>query len=328
MNLTECFKAQIPNLRSELTGLKLPVDSEKVEKIISSNFSLLFESEGEFRQNLTQSEDYILQAALSLLHAQQEITMNLVNNQPSKQFIPTQIKSAEFTDNNRENREPNTKSIKDIKVSAQNSALGSAGGAIVGNVLFGGWGAVFGAIAGTALVIYLSSTKNSEESKNTTDKIKPKPTPLYSEKLSDSPIDVEKFIAIIGQICESVDNLIDTFRSQIKKVVTKYESLEKPTIEREYRTLLEGIQSLIGYKRGHNLNDEKYLSKLQSRVEDLAELLDNYDLEAIDYSENNSAWFDAVESEKASEIKMVYPAIVKNGQLIIKGKIFIPKQID
>lgn len=246
MTLTECFKAQIPNLRSELTGLKLPMDSENVEKIISSNFSILFESEGEFRQNLTQSEDYILQAALSLLHAQQEITMNLVKNTQSNQMpivLPTPLEKEDRATSASTKIGNSSKSFKDIKVSAQNSAIGSAGGALVGNVLFGGWGAVFGAIAGTALVIYASSTKTQEDAKINSEKSNVKPTQLSSESIQNSPIDVDKFISIIGQICESVDNLIETFRAQIKRVVNKYESQEKPSIEKDFRTLLEGIQS-------------------------------------------------------------------------------------
>lgn len=328
MTLTECFKAQIPNLRSELTGLKLPMDSENVEKIISSNFSILFESEGEFRQNLTQSEDYILQAALSLLHAQQEITMNLVKNTQSNQMpivLPTPLEKEDRATSASTKIGNSSKSFKDIKVSAQNSAIGSAGGALVGNVLFGGWGAVFGAIAGTALVIYASSTKTQEDAKINSEKSNVKPTQLSSESIQNSPIDVDKFISIIGQICESVDNLIETFRAQIKRVVNKYESQEKPSIEKDFRTLLEGIQSLIGYKRGHSSEDAKYTSKLQTRIEDLAELLDNYDLETFDYTPDHSEWFDVVESPNASEIKMVTPAIIKGDALVLKGKIFIPQ---
>lgn len=327
MTLTECFKAQIPNLRSELAGLKLPIDSEKVEKIISSNFTILFESDGEFRQNLTQSEDYILQAALSLLHSQQEITMNLVKNNQTKPnsvgiLTPLGNEGQADCDNIKGN---SSKSIKDQKVNAQNSILGSAGGALVGNVLFGGWGAVFGAIAGTALVIYVSSTKLSDETKKITESTKRKTTLSTSESNQNAPIEVDKFINIIGQICESVDNLIETFRAQIKRVVNKYESQEKPTIEKDFRTLLEGIQSLIGYKRGHNSEDVKYTSKLQTRIEDLAELLDNYDLLTIDYTPDHAEWFETVESPNTTEIKMVTPAIVKDDVLILKGKVFIPQ---
>ena len=72
-------------------------------------------------------------------------------------------------------------------------------------------------------------------------------------------------------MCESVDNLIDTFRAQVNRVVQKYESQEKPSLEKEYRSLLESIQSLVGYERNHDMSEEKYNKKIQERIENLSE---------------------------------------------------------
>ena len=198
-------------------------------------------------------------------------------------------------------------------VNAPNTLIGAGGGALVGKLLLGGWGAVFGAIAGTAVVLYLAQQP-----------AQPEKAPTPKVVIANTPVDTNALLSVISQICDSLDNLITTFRAQIQRVVHKYESQEKPTIEREYRVLLEGIQSLIGYKRGHSSEEEKYLTKLQTRVEDLAELLDNYSLEAVDYTPEHSDWFEAVESKNANEIRLVTPAIVKDGDLVIKGKIFTP----
>lgn len=129
-------------------------------------------------------------------------------------------------------------------------------------------------------------------------------------------------LSIIENICESVDELISTFRSQIKKVVHKYENQEKPTIERDYRFLLEGIQSLLGYKRTHTEEEDKYVKKLQLRIEDVGELLENYNLEVVDFDGNNEYLFEVVTGQDVIAPKMVYPAIVKNGNAVLKGKIF------
>lgn len=323
MTLKEIFKAREAELRKELDGLELPKDASKIETVISANLAVLFADEGEYRQNLTQAEDYILQAALSLLKAQQDITQNIVAKESAEQIV-----ALTHVNESRQPSEPQTmKSANPLscpsKVKSQNALIGSTGGALVGNLLFGGWGAVFGAIAGTAIVIYTAS-KEAE----------PTPSNEIVRSLSvagpasvtrQTPIDINAFIAIIGRICESVDNLVETFRVQIRRVVDKYESQEKPTIERNFRVLLEGIQSLLGYKRGHSPEDEKYLSKLQTRVEDLAELLDNYDLEVVDYRPEHSDWFEAIESNNATQIKLVNPAIVKGDALVLKGKIFTPK---
>lgn len=320
MTLLEIFEKQEKSLYEELQGLRVPDDSKKIEKIISQNLEKIFDDNGEFRQNLTQSEDYILQAAISLLNAQQEMSMKLVGATSTNNH--TQDSPTRSLRESGSTESTNKPSIGNTKVNAGQALVGSAGGALIGNIVLGGWGAVFGAIAGTAVVLYVASTQSN---KTETEKPIKDITQPQKSTTASQPLDIEKFIGIVERICESVDNLIETFRAQIKRVVDKYENMDKPTIERDFRVLLEGIQSLIGYKRGHSADEEKYLSKLQTRVEDLAELLDNYDLVAVDYTPEHADWFEAVESNNATQIKLVNPAIVKGNTLVLKGKIFTPK---
>lgn len=296
----------------------MPRDAQEVQNRISKYLNDVCDENNEFRQNLTQSEDYILQAALSMLNAQRDMVSALSTTLKIETLIKTQESSTETIDDS------NCKFFAKKSVTTTNSLLGAGGGALVGKLVLGGWGAVFGAIAGTALVLYLSQQKQSGFTSTTTHLKKPT-IPAVETNVVETPVNTAALLNIVAQLCESLDNLIVTFRAQIQRVINKYESQEKPTIEREYLTLLEGIQSLIGYKRGHNVNEEKYVGKLQERIEDVAELLDNYNLEAIDYTEEKSSWFDTIESDKATAIKLVTPAIVKNGTLIIKGKVFIPK---
>jgi hypothetical protein len=134
-------------------------------------------------------------------------------------------------------------------------------------------------------------------------------------------LDTEKFINIISKICESVDTLIDTFRAQINKVVDKYESQEKPVLEKEYGVLLDSIQSILG--AGFQPADEKRQKRIDSRIEQLAESLENYDLEVVKYDENSKNYFDITSTDKAEEPIMVLPAIVKHGMVIRKGKVMV-----
>lgn len=315
--LVAMFESDKVALEKELAGLTLPKDGEKIQKVVTTYFDTLFNKEGEFRQNLTLGEDYILQAALSLLNAQQEIGMKLREKEAAKsqsqtnvlQGIKNEPRKIPFTE----------KEIPSINVDGVNSLLSAGGGALVGKVILGGWGAVFGAIAGTALLLYLSSPENKLLAKK-----KVASTACLTDS-SSTPLEVGKFLQIIHKVCLSVDNLIDTFRAQINRVVQKYESQEKPTIEREYRTLLEGIQTLVGYERTHNENEEKYVKKLQERIEDVADLLDNYNLTVENYTEEKAHLFEAIPSPNTQHPKMIYPAIVKNGQVILAGKIFIPE---
>lgn len=311
--LNSIFEATKSELSNSLNGLVLPKDMDKVQKVIVNYLNNVCNENSEYRQNLTQSEDYILQAALSMLNAQRQ----LVSAFDCKPEVSVATICA--PQENVKPRPTSPVSAGSPLVNGATSLIGAGGGAVVGKLLLGGWGAVFGAIAGTAVALYLSQNNNQTISKESV-----KPTFESRPVIKEVPVDTSALLAVIAQICDSLDNLIETFRAQIKRVVNKYESQEKPTIEREYRVLLEGIQALIGYKRGHSPEEEKYLSKLQGRVEDLAELLDNYSLEAVDFIPEHSDWFEAIESKNTTEIKMVTPAIVKNGALVIKGKIFIP----
>lgn len=317
-SLSSIFNETKDELASSLTGLALPKDAQEVQIRITTYLNKVCDEDNEFRQNLTQSEDYILQAALSMLNAQRDMVTALTPSPKIETSVRTNESSITATS------ESTRKPFVSTPVPTANALLGGGGGALIGKLVLGGWGAVFGAIAGTALVLYLAQQKQSE-SASLIRQLKKPTLPTVEAKVVETPVNPEVLINVVAQLCESLDNLIETFRAQIKRVINKYESQEKPSIERDYRTLIEGIQSLLGYKRGHNVNEEKYVSKLQERIEDLAELLDNYNLEAVDYTEDTSSWFDSVESDKATEIKLVAPAIVKDGVLVIKGKVFIPK---
>lgn len=309
--LCELFESNQVQLQQALTGMTLPKDMGKVQNTVSSYLEKVFDTEGEFRQNLTQSEDYILEAAISLLNAQQKISSALLKdihyNSDSKKLNPSVVAP--------ENKESSSDNV--FNKGTNSTLIGVAGGAIAGKLILGGWGAVFGAIAGVALSIYLSNRTQTKTQSQTTRR-------GVQEETSNKPIDVDSFIHIIHDVCESVDNLIGTFRAQVNRVVQKYESQEKPTLDKEYRPLLESIQSLVGYERNHNVSEEKYIKKVQERIEDLAESLDNYDITLENYSAETASWFDKVASPNATELKEVFPAIVKNGTLIIPGKVFIP----
>lgn len=305
-SLTAVFDRDQAILKEKLQGLNLPSDSSRIQNIINDYLNEIFKNEGDFRQGLTQSEDYILQAALSLLNAQRSITKEIT---PSIVLQGTEPK-----------QQPLQKASKGLKKEQYPIALaGTSLGGGIGGALLGTWGAVFGAIAGTAVVLYYASAES--EAKPSTNMIS-----IKEEKPSivQFPLDVDLFISIIKSICESIDSLIDTFRSQINKVIHKYENQEKPSLEREYRFLLEGIQSLIGYKRSHN-EDEKFAKKVQERIEEIVDLLDNYNLVVEDYSEVHKSWFDEIVSPNTSELTQVLPAIIKNGHVVLKGRVFIPE---
>lgn len=311
--LQELFESNKKNLEQALEGLFLPQDLVKVQKAVTSYLESAFDSEGEFRQNLTQSEDYILEASLSMLNAQQEVYAELSKNINTCEKKVGKLPTKQELDNQKSRPYSTTDTLF--------SLTGAAGGSLAGKIILGGWGAVFGAIAGVAVAAYVSSCyppkKINETIKDTEEKTPTVETVSY-------PINIECFINIIRKICECVDNLIGTYRAQINRVVQKYESMEKPTLEREYRTLLEGIQTLIGFEKAHR-DDEKFVTKIHDRFEDFSELLENYNLAVVDYSEEKLYMFDEIPSPNIKECRQSIPAIAKGEQVVLKGKIFVPE---
>ena len=312
--LASLFGANKQALAKELTGLMLPKHVNKIQSVVTNYFDSLFNQGGEYRQNLSVSEDYILQAALSLLKAQQEMGRKLTEKE-------IEIKTS-FAEEKKNQIESNPiEMFLSQKLDGTKTLIGAGGGAVFGKMALGsGWGAVFGAIAGTAIVLYLatkSGKKNvGENAKAITTKPKVEATIVNTE------IDVTTFLNIIQQTCDSIDSLISTFRNQIQKVVNKYESQEKPTLERDYSLLLESIQSLLGVAYSQQ-PDGRRLTKMDERIEQVVDSLGSYGLEVVSFSEDKMSWFEQMESTKVDTPTMIYPAIIKNGILVKRGKVFV-----
>ena len=296
--LYSLFISSKDELTSQLEGLTLPSGTQEVQSCVVKYFNKIFDADGDFRQNLTQSEDYILQAALSMLTMQQTMLGELTPVYEQHPSLSLQSPKPLHFDSHR--------TLVGQLLPLGGSALGGTAGAL----LVGTWGAVFGAIAGTAVAMYFSARMQQDTIE--TDCVSPSTT-------IEKELNVDAFIDIIGKICQSVDSLIETFRAQINRVVNKYDNQEKSTLEKDFRFLLEGIQSLVGYKRTHSEEEPKYIRKLKERIEDVGELLENYNLSIVDYTEDNEYMFDVVEGQ---ETRMVLPAIVKEGVVVVKGKIF------
>lgn len=242
LTLTEIFDSHKEELAAKLKGLSLPHDSKEVEKRVADFLNTLFENDGDYRQSLTQSEDYILQCAIQLIYAQQSIAAEIIGMSPSL------------------NASPNV--ITDTPSNPYYPIIGAGVGVIAGSVL-GTWGAVAGAIAGTAIAVYLSSVKtkktrieaNTEEQRRT--------------------INVNAFVNIVKKICESIDNLMQTYRVQVKRIQNSYEQKEQPSLLSECSALFTQIANL---NKAVEANRETTPAKVVNATEMLVESLENYGL--------------------------------------------------
>ena len=248
--LASMFEVNKQALEEKLLGLTLPKDAIKIQDVVSKYLNSMFESDGEYRQHLTQAEDYILQAALGLLNAQQNIALEI--SKPKTETVSSQ-------------------KVEKKHINAYTSLIGTTVGGAVG-ALGGTWGAVFGAITGTALVLYCVTAMPVPSSKtNSTEKQFVQPT-----------IRTEIFLNIVKNICESIDNLIETFRTQIKRVENVYEQKEKPSLQKDYSMLLTTIQELVVTVNTECEDKGKKLKRLEKKVCDLAETLENYGVAIVD----------------------------------------------
>ena len=140
-----------------------------------------------------------------------------------------------------------------------------------------------------------------------------------------SSIDVNIIVEQLREICKQIDRVLDIYRYQTGKRDEKCQKeLDKPFEER-YHYLLQSIQSLIGYER-YKQESPDYVEELRERNEDLVMELGNHELSFVDYDESNANLFDLIETEDITSEVKTYPAIIKKGKIILKGRVFIPKK--
>lgn len=247
LTLKEIFLNGKQDLVSSLSGLTLPKDSKKVQKIVSDFFSKLFENDAPYRQSLTESEDYLLMSALQVLKSQQNIIEEI-----SKVPKPQNSMTGKDT------------SQTDV-INPYVTLAGTGVGALVGSIA-GTWAAVAGSIAGTALVIYYS-THASKKSNVVGGKEK--------ENWTEDTINVDAFVDIVEKICESIDGVIETYRVQVQKIRNTYERREKPSLLTDYRNLLDQIANVCNI--AGTLTDT-VPQKLFQAIKMMEESLENYDL--------------------------------------------------
>lgn len=243
--LASMFEANKQALENKLISLSLPKDANQIQKVVTEYLDSLFENDGEYRQHLTQAENYIINDVVDLLNVQHEIINELVcKNHPTHTSV----------DFKKKNKKSN-KGLYTLLGSGVGGSLGVVTGNCVGGsvgTIIGTWGAVFGAIAGAAIVIYCSTLTPSNNGKTVTVK----------REIPQTSIKTEVFLDIIKKICERVDRLIGTFRNQIKRVENAYKKEEKPSLMRDYPSLTDRLEELFQLAQSEENNNEELLSQI------------------------------------------------------------------
>lgn len=248
-SLKSIFAQRKNQLSDELKELTLPKDANKVQKAVADLFEELFERNDAFRQSLTEAEDYILQSTILLLQAQHNITTEIAKSLSG-------VRSAQ---------ERGLASVPAEKPFNPYYAIAGTGvGALAGGLL-GTWGAIAGAIAGTAIVIYCTSKPQAAAH-----------TPIVQGQTpTSSGIDTDVFVRIVEQICECIDGVLNTYRVQVKRIKNIYEQREKPSLLDECSALLSQVANVY---RAVEANKADTPAKVVSATEMLVESLENYGL--------------------------------------------------
>lgn len=313
ISLVELFEANVQELREELIDVSLPRDQKKVQEVVNRYFEGILGRENLFRQHLTQSEEYILNAAMSLLNAQQLMYGDIIQQG---------IESKEAVEHHFENddsisiEEGQKNTIIGTGIGLGSSALG-VGSYTLGASVYGG---LFVTIAVAAMGLYVvSKIKDKQKHQAQKEELVSEAFPL------DQKLDVDNFISIICKICKQIDELMNTYRAQIAQVRNSYESRkEKITLEKDFKLLLSSIQMMLGISYDEDTN-EKYLKRLKERVEEVGESLENYGIKVIKYSDEVKAGFEIVRRENVENPITLVPALEKNGIIVMKGKAVVRK---
>ena len=301
--VTSIFDSGRAALEQQLNGLYLPNDWKQIQQIINRALTQLIAPKGDFRLSLTVAEDAILQQAIALMNIQQQLLDS------AKPVVAAESNpSASATGTSSEPKQPKAAPI-----------VGAAFGGSVGGMLFGTWGAVVGAIAGTAVSIYYH--------KFLPDVIKREPQPSAcsrsSERGEKQRIDPRQLTDIIRSLCERIDNLMATYRQNIEDIRSIYEGKEPVSLSGNYQFLLESIQQVIGASYG--VASAKDVERLVERCSQLGESLENYGLQVVGYNDNAAEWFDISFSEQVKTPTVKAPAIMEQNRLVIRGRVILPK---
>lgn len=254
-SLKELFDQSKGELANRLESLSLPRDNQRVQEVVSCHLNDLLDSSGEYRQTLTQSEEFILLSAMNLLQAQQAM-ISAVNVQHKNQNLSNKTEPTY--------EKKGTVSKEQTPFVVGGTAIGGAAGALIFNT----WGALIGAIAGTAIVLYYASNQEPKTRRRQTSIAK-------NSKSTEGRINIEVFLTIVGNICENVDGIIETYRVQVRRIQNTYEQKEKPTLQNDYRMLLDQIANVCRVCETHK---EGVSAKMQNAVDLLVESLENYGL--------------------------------------------------
>lgn len=294
LSLLSLFEQSEADLKTKLSGLILPRDAEKLNQILSDLFVEHIKV-GEYKQELTNSEMAIFQSAIQLVEESLQLQQHLFAiKEKEETLVTTEKKHGE------ERKLPINKSQAAVVAVAATGILTGA----VTNV-----GTILLAIVATAAGVWIT-----RENSDTNTIVKEK---TINQELAVNAVAI---IETTKKICQSVDNLMGVYQTNIENFKSRIDNKPEPTLYSSYGYLLNRLASLYRDKANNAPAEE-----IDDDIAKLFKTLKNYNYEFVNYSDETKQFFEIEELEEISKPEIEEVAILEKGECIVKGKLYQPK---
>lgn len=293
ISLFRLFQENETTLRNKLSGLKMPMDRERLNDVLSSMSSELF-NQDKFSTNLTPSQFAVFQSALKIVESSFGMSSALLNWTEIEKSLPEPYK-----------QNTTNPQIEEIKNKAKKLTPAVA---VASGILVGAKPSVATILLCAILLgidYFIPNNKKDVGQVNGT-----------NENVKAFAIDVDQCLSRVSAICVEIDRLMSIFTSEIEAVKAAV-STKPVTLASNYGYLIERLSDL-------------YVNKLLNTDVDIAidklfKTLKNYHYEFLEYSEANEHLFEVTLSSSAKELELLSPAILENGNCISTGKVIKPE---
>lgn len=319
--LLQLFEQGEPQIREELSNIRLPRDYEKLTAFINSFFIDKVQIE-DYKKELTIPEITMVNSAIRLI----SLPLSIITSDhiikdviPANAIIETNEKKGKGEKATQSSASRVLSTVKHYTKPVDWALLGTStlfGGAL-GGLIYKTWGGVLCTAAGCALgmyslfgINYLMSTTSSKE--KTATELSP----------ISKALDVDVFVSLLKQICTGIDDIIANYRANIKQL-TEHLANEKTnnTLADSYKPLLDRMAKMYVAMKNQNLPEE-----VKSEIDKLYRTLKNQYYDIVDYSEETRHYYVETVSPHVQSITLIKAAILENGQLLEKGECLIPEE--
>lgn len=291
-SLKELVKSNEVNLKDKLCGITAGSDKDIVtafSRIFSDSINI-----DAYKEELTINEMAIFQSVVAAVQASMSV-VNVLQTTTSYESSAPILPDVDKKDNIL-SRMPLTKT--------QWSIVGAATTGFVAGV-YPNW-VTIPAMLATNIVIGWYSSKGE----------KYKVKSVVTTKASSKQLDVEQALDKIYTIADCIDNAMKIYATNVHNIVAEHTSQTSPTLSTQYGYLLDRLRDLYSVK---NAEEQK------EALKHLRKTMTNYGYEFLEYSEENSTYFNVRESEYVTELYVESLALVEQGHCIQKGTVFVPK---